>query len=103
MRALAGFTNAIPFLMALLSVVAFVPWILAIPGSTGSSYSRGWEIGLYAIVFYPVVYALIGSLEQLAKRGWLGRSAGVFRALVWMALAAFVAAQATAWSMMLSR
>ena len=46
---------------AVLCAVAILPWILGVPGDPGppgqeSNYARGWMMGLYVILIYPLVW-----------------------------------------------
>lgn len=100
---LAGIAFALPFLAAILAALAVVPWIMGIPSSHGTNYSRGWEIGLYALVFYPVAFAGFRSLERLARAGWLSTNVAPFRALVWTAFTIFLAAMLWAWWLISTR
>ena len=99
MRFAVAAANAVPLVVAILCVLAFLPWLMGVPGVRGNAYARGWEIGLQAIMIYPTVFVVLRILEALAGYGWLWFSPSPFRMLIWLALAAFVVAQVTAWSL----
>lgn len=90
----------LPTAVAVLCVLAWMPWIMGVPGQAGSDYARGWEIGLYAILAYPMV--ILGlALIRLALRAFGFTDLTLLDTLRFLALAAFAAAQFSAWSILL--
>jgi hypothetical protein len=42
--------------VAVLCMLAFMPWVLGIPGQPENDYARGWMLGFMVVVFYPMVW-----------------------------------------------
>ena len=91
--------HALPAILAVLCLLAFLPWTLGVPG-VDNDYAKGWTIGFNAIVWYLVFYAATMALSLIAR---LARRP-IPRWLNWLrmgGLAAFVVAQAFAWPLIL--
>lgn len=92
--------RAIPPLLALLCLIAVVPWLLGVPG-VDNDYARGWTIGLNAILFYLAFFVATLVLSLVAR---LAQTPIQPRWIDWLRLAgvaAFVIAQAVAWPLIL--
>ena len=79
---------------AALSAIAVPFWLMGVPG-VENSYAKGWKIGLYAVIVYPILWCCVlgfwrsakkqGGVEQLSDLNmWTGISS----------LALFIAAAA---------
>lgn len=96
---MATILRIIPRLLAVLCLLALLPWTLGIPG-TDNAYARGWSIGLYAIILYLVFFSATVLLGLL--RRWLPVPTTTLDYLRLAAVAAFVVAQLIAWPLILS-
>lgn len=93
---MARIIKTISTILAVLCLVAIMPWILGIPG-VENDYARGWKLGLGVIIGFPLAHRLLLLLEKTAL---LRRPHWIFR-LRLAALLAFIAGQAWAWSLIL--
>ena len=96
---MATILRIVPRLLAVLCLLALLPWTLGIPG-TDNAYARGWSIGFYAIILYLLFYAatlLVGALRR-----WLPVPPTTLDYARLAAVAAFVVAQLVAWPLILS-
>ena len=94
------FVRHLSTVVAVLCVLAWMPWILGVPGQMGNDYARGWMIGLVAVLVYPIVILGIALLGVVLRA--FGRTDPALPdALRGLALAAFFATQALAWSILL--
>ena len=91
----------IPAIMAVLCLIAFLPWTLGIPG-VENDYARGWTIGYYAIIWYLFAYLVVGILGLLARYGKLALPRRWLDFAGMALVAAFVIAQIVAWPLILS-
>lgn len=90
----------LPNALAVLCLVALVPWALGVPG-TDNDYARGWSIGFYAIVWYLAAFAVLLALGLAARFGWLPIPQDWLDYLRLAAALAFVVAQIIAWPLIL--
>jgi len=58
---------------AVLCILVLPLWILGVPGIE-NEYARGWEIGLWVIVFYPVLWLATLAISRLLI--WITERAG---------------------------
>lgn len=68
--------------VAVLCMLAFMPWVLGVPG-VQNDYARGWMLGFKIVTFYPLVW--LGLL--IARRRKLRRANEFKRAQVLKAFA----------------
>jgi hypothetical protein len=93
--------KGMPFLAAILALLAFVPWVLGIPGVRGTDFARGWEIGFISLTGYLAAYFVVLMLKLLRRLFRLGVGARLTDAIAWIALVLLVGAQAVAWRLIL--
>lgn len=93
------FVRHLTTVVAVLCVLAWMPWVMGVPGDSDNDYARGWAIGLYSILAYPAAILAVAALS-LALRLFGVSDATLPNALRFLALAAFLAAQVLAWSIM---
>ncbi|HEY8578163.1 MAG TPA: hypothetical protein VIL88_17690 [Devosia sp.] len=96
---MATILRIVPRLLAVLCLLALLPWTLGIPG-TDNAYARGWSIGFYAIILYLVFFSATVLLRSL--RRWLPVPTTTLDYLRFAAVAAFMVAQFIAWPLILS-
>lgn len=94
------FLRHLSTVVAVLCVFGWMPWLLGVPGQPDTEFGRGWMIGLCAILVYPIAILAI-ALLSLVLRLFEIRKARLLDAARILTLAAFVAAQALAWSIMI--
>lgn len=93
--------HAVPALVAALAVLAIVPWIFGIPGISTGNYAMGWRLGFDALLLYPAACLLLLAVRWIAGRYRLSLLGKLAISALWMALAAFIAAQIVAWDLIL--
>src|SRR5262245_60450974 len=54
-------------LIAALSVLALPLWLMGVPG-VENSYAKGWKIGLWALLIYPVLWFSVLAFWRAAKK-----------------------------------
>ena len=94
-------TAWIPRVLAILCLLALLPWLLGVPG-VDNNYARGWNIGLQALVFYVLAYCILAGATLVIQRGWLAVPPGWIELGHWLAVAGFALAQAIAWPLILN-
>jgi hypothetical protein len=100
-RAMNTVLRILPAALAVLCLIAFIPWTLGIPG-TQNDYARGWTIGYFAICWYLLAFAVLRALDLLAKYSKLPISRRLIHILGLVAVAGFIIAQIVAWPLILS-
>lgn len=93
--------KGIPFLAGILALLAFVPWLLGIPGVRGTDFARGWEIGFISLTGYLAAYFVVLGLKLLLWLFRLGIDMRLIDGIAWIALVLLVVAQAVAWFLIL--
>ncbi|WP_375451416.1 hypothetical protein [uncultured Devosia sp.] len=93
--------NYLPGALAALCLLAFIPWILGIPGIGGTPYFYGWTLGLYAIAVYLLVFLVLLVCRLLLGIGWLPGPAAWIDWTTWIATAGLLLAQGIAWLLIL--
>ncbi|MEL4071090.1 hypothetical protein WKW50_13170 [Ochrobactrum sp. GPK 3] len=75
-----------PDLVALLSGLLILPWVLGVPGHPSQPVQIGWTIGLVSMVVYLAIYQAAKSLASYgAVKNNPTRSALISRATKWSA------------------
>jgi len=75
-----------PDLVALLSGLLVLPWILGVPGHPSQLVQAGWTIGLVSMVVYLALYQTAKSLAaRRTVKNNRSRIALISRALTWSA------------------
>ena len=49
------------------SVLSLPIWLLGVPGVEGS-YAKGWKLGLFTVLIYPIVWACIFTFWRIARK-----------------------------------
>lgn len=94
-------TKGLPFLAAILALLAFVPWVLGIPGVRGTDFARGWEIGFISLTGYLAAYFVVLVLKLLRRLFRLDINPRLTDGIAWVALVLLVMAQVVAWLLIL--
>lgn len=98
---MAKILRILPAAVALLCLIAFIPWTLGVPG-TENNYARGWSIGYYAICWYLIAFAVLRALDLVAKHSKLPISRQLVHTLGLVSVTGFIIAQLVAWPLILS-
>ena len=53
--------------LAGLSLLALPMWLLGVPG-VDNSYAKGWKIGLFAVLLYPIAWLIIFTFWRTARK-----------------------------------
>jgi hypothetical protein len=53
--------------MAALSVLALPLWLMGVPG-VHNSYAKGWKIGLFAVILYPIGWLCVFTFWRVARK-----------------------------------
>ncbi|NKC04161.1 hypothetical protein [Brucella haematophila] len=78
--------NRFPDLVALLSGLLILPWILGVPGHPSQPVQIGWTIGLVSMVVHLAIYQAAKSLASYgAIQNNPARSTFISRATKWSA------------------
>jgi len=92
----------LPALVAVIVLLAFVPWALGVPGDPDAGYAEGWRLGFFALVGYLLAYIVFIVLRTVARIAGKPRLTSFAHGFVWIALAAFAGMQLLAWSKILA-
>lgn len=73
MRVFCIVTLVVTGILAGVSVLAVPLWLLGVPG-TDNSYAKGWRLGLYAVLLYPIAWGGLFALWRMIRQQAEGES-----------------------------